>query len=147
MQDVPVLSWILKNSPQVGFGISDDYFKPVVPTIWVLIHFWLAYKVTQRAFWPADRRFATRHVVHVPVEYDTVAARPAAPRYGVTVDLNDTGMAFVAYERLTRATSSSSPSAAAGEVVKCKGEIRTVDRPDPRPGGRRVPLRRAVRRT
>ncbi|HKA08011.1 MAG TPA: glycosyltransferase, partial [Gemmataceae bacterium] len=54
LANVPVLSWILKHSPQIGFGISDDYFKPVVPTIWVLIHFWLAYKVTQRAFWPAD---------------------------------------------------------------------------------------------
>src|SRR5262249_45201470 len=77
LADMPVISWILKHSPQIGFGISDDYFKPVVPTIWVLIHFWLAYKVTQRAFWPADRRVATRHLPPVPVPYDTVAA-PAA---------------------------------------------------------------------
>jgi cellulose synthase/poly-beta-1,6-N-acetylglucosamine synthase-like glycosyltransferase/tetratricopeptide (TPR) repeat protein len=106
-------------------GISDDWFKPVVPTVWVLLHFWLAYKVTQRAFWPADRRFTTRHVVHVPVEYDT-AAVTGSPRYGVTVDLNDTGMAFVAYEKFAPGDVLRFVVRGAGEVVKCKGEIRTV---------------------
>jgi cellulose synthase/poly-beta-1,6-N-acetylglucosamine synthase-like glycosyltransferase/tetratricopeptide (TPR) repeat protein len=121
----PVLPWLLRHSPSVGFGISDDYFKPVVPTIWVLLHFWLAYKVTQRAFWPADRRLTTRHVVHVPIEYDTATAT-GSPRYGVTVDLNDTGMAFVAYERFSPGDVLRLVVRGAGEVVKCKGEIRTV---------------------
>lgn len=106
-------------------GISDDLFKPVVPTVWVLLFFWLAYKVTQRAFWPADRRFTTRHVVHVPVEYDT-AAGTGSPRYGVTVDLNDTGMGFVAYERFNPGDVLRLTVRGAGEVVRCKGEIRTV---------------------
>jgi cellulose synthase/poly-beta-1,6-N-acetylglucosamine synthase-like glycosyltransferase/predicted Zn-dependent protease len=106
-------------------GISDDWFKPVVPTIWVLLFFWLAYKVTQRAFWPADRRTNTRHQVHVPVEYDT-AAGTGAPRYGVTVDLNDTGMAFVAYERFNTGDILRLTIRGAGEVIKCKGEIRTI---------------------
>jgi cellulose synthase/poly-beta-1,6-N-acetylglucosamine synthase-like glycosyltransferase len=118
------IAWLLRNIPNFGFGISDDYFKPVVPTIWVLIHFWLAYKVTQRAFWPADRRFTTRHVVHVPVEYE-IAGANVAPRYGVTVDLNDTGMAFVAYERFNIGDSLKFVVRGAGEVIKCKGEIRT----------------------
>lgn len=107
--------------------ISDDYFKPVVPTIWVLIHFWLAYKVTQRAFWPADRRLTTRHVVHVPVEYETTQGAPLPPRYGVTVDLNDTGMAFVAYEKFNAGEILRVTIRGAGEVIKCKGEIRTVN--------------------
>ena len=107
--------------------ISDDWFKPVVPTIWVLIHFWLAYKVTQRAFWPADRRLTTRHVVHVPVEYETTIGAPLAPRYGVTVDLNDTGMAFVAYEKFNAGDILRVTIRGAGEVIKCKGEIRTVN--------------------
>ena len=106
--------------------ISDDWFKPVVPTIWVLIHFWLAYKVSQRAFWPADRRLTTRHVVHVPVEYETASGSASAPRYGVTVDLNDTGMAFVAYEKFNAGDVLRLIVRGAGEVVKCKGEIRTV---------------------
>ena len=96
-----------------------------MPTIWVLIHFWLAYKVTQRAFWPADRRFATRHTVHVPVEYD-LAIGLGTPRFGVTVDLNDTGMAFVAYERFNPGDMLKFTIRGAGELVKCKGEIRTV---------------------
>jgi cellulose synthase/poly-beta-1,6-N-acetylglucosamine synthase-like glycosyltransferase/tetratricopeptide (TPR) repeat protein len=125
LADVPILSWILRHTPAVGFGISDDYFKPVVPTVWVLLHFWLAYKVTQRAFWPADRRFTTRHIVHVPVEYDTLAGT-GTPRYGVTVDLNDTGMAFVAYEKFAPGDMLRLVIRGAGEVVKCKGEIRTV---------------------
>lgn len=108
-----------------ALGISDDLFKPVVPTVWVLLHFWLAYKVTQRAFWPADRRFTARHVVHVPVEYDTLAGSTTL-RYGVTVDLNDTGMAFVAYERFSPGDVLRFTIRGAGEVVKCKGELRTV---------------------
>jgi cellulose synthase/poly-beta-1,6-N-acetylglucosamine synthase-like glycosyltransferase/thioredoxin-like negative regulator of GroEL len=125
LKDIPVLSSILEALPRIGFGVSDDYFKPVVPTVWVLINFWLAYKVTQRAFWPADRRTTTRHQVHVPVEYDT-AAGAGVPRYGVTVDLNDTGMAFVAYERFSPGDVLRFTIRGAGEVIKCKGEIRTV---------------------
>jgi cellulose synthase/poly-beta-1,6-N-acetylglucosamine synthase-like glycosyltransferase/tetratricopeptide (TPR) repeat protein len=125
LADTPVVGWLLRHTPAIGFGISDDYFKPVVPTVWVLLHFWLAYKVTQRAFWPADRRFTTRHVVHVPVEYDT-AAGAGSPRYGVTVDLNDTGMGFVAYERFNPGDVLRLTVRGAGEVVKCKGEVRTV---------------------
>jgi cellulose synthase/poly-beta-1,6-N-acetylglucosamine synthase-like glycosyltransferase/Tfp pilus assembly protein PilF len=106
-------------------GISDDWFKPVVPTVWVLLFFWLAYKVTQRAFWPADRRTITRHTVHVPVEYDT-AAGTGVPRYGVTVDLNDTGTALVAYERFNPGDVLRLTIRGAGEVIKCKGEVRTV---------------------
>ena len=106
-------------------GISDDWFKPVVPTVWVLLFFWLAYKVTQRAFWPADRRNITRHTVHIPVEYDT-AAGAGVPRYGVTVDLNETGMALVAYERFNSGDVLRLVIRGAGEVIKCKGEVRTV---------------------
>ncbi|HVK14228.1 MAG TPA: glycosyltransferase [Gemmataceae bacterium] len=125
LAQVPGVSWLLARMPVLGFGISDDYFKPVVPTVWVLIHFWLAYKVTQRAFWPADRRFTTRHLVHVPVEYET-AGEPGAVRYGVTVDLNDTGMAFVAYERFHPGDQLRFTLRGAGEVIRCRGEVRTT---------------------
>jgi cellulose synthase/poly-beta-1,6-N-acetylglucosamine synthase-like glycosyltransferase/tetratricopeptide (TPR) repeat protein len=110
----------------VGFGISDDYFKPVVPTIWCLIFFWLAYKVTQRAFWPADRRFAVRHQVHLPVEYEVAAEGGAVLHYGVTVDLNDSGMAFVAYEHLPLNAVLRFTIRGGGETVKCKGEVRSM---------------------
>ncbi|MBO0698571.1 MAG: glycosyltransferase, partial [Zavarzinella sp.] len=105
--------------------VSDDWFTPVVPTVWVLFHFWLAYKVTQRAFWPADRRLTRRHVVHVPIEYETLAGG-APPRYGVTIDLNDQGMAFVAYEKFGPGDVLRFTVRGAGETVRCKGEIRSV---------------------
>jgi cellulose synthase/poly-beta-1,6-N-acetylglucosamine synthase-like glycosyltransferase/tetratricopeptide (TPR) repeat protein len=110
----------------VGNGISDDYFKPVVPTIWCLIFFWLAYKVTQRAFWPADRRISTRHQTHLPVEYEVITDQGAATHYGVTVDLNDTGMSFVAYEQLAMGAVLRFTLRGAGETVKCKGEVRAM---------------------
>jgi cellulose synthase/poly-beta-1,6-N-acetylglucosamine synthase-like glycosyltransferase/thioredoxin-like negative regulator of GroEL len=106
-------------------GLSDDLFKPVVPTIWVLLHFWLAYKVTQRAFWPADRRYATRHQVHIPVEYETAQA-PGVTQFGVTVDLNDIGMSLVAYDDLAMNDVVKLTIRGAGEVVKCKGTIRSL---------------------
>jgi len=115
------------NAPLiVGFGISDDYFKPVVPTIWALIFFWLAYKVTQRAFWPADRRFTTRHLVHLPVEYESTTGSGQTTRYGVTVDVNDTGMAFIAYEELPLHSVIRFTIRGAGETVKLRGELRST---------------------
>jgi len=115
------------NKPlMVGFGISDDYFKPVVPTIWCLIFFWLAYKVTQRAFWPANRRFTTRHQVHLPVEYEVVTPSGVATHFGVTVDLNDSGMAFVAYEDLPLNSLLRFTVHGAGETIKLRGELRSA---------------------
>jgi cellulose synthase/poly-beta-1,6-N-acetylglucosamine synthase-like glycosyltransferase/tetratricopeptide (TPR) repeat protein len=111
-----------------GFGISDDYFKPVVPTIWVLIFFWLAYKVTQRAFWPADRRITTRHIVHLPVEYEISLDQGTIIHYGVTVDLNDTGMALIAYDEVPKGAVMRFTIRGGGEVVKCKGEVRSVEK-------------------
>lgn len=116
---------ILNYPLVVGFNISDDYFKPVVPTIWCLIFFWLAYKVTQRAFWPANRRFTTRHQVHLPIEYEVATPQGTAIHYGVTVDLNDTGMSFIAYEELPLNAIVRFTIRGAGEVVKCKGEVRS----------------------
>lgn len=130
--DFPIGQYIeagLKKIPPnvpLGFGISDDYFKPVVPTIWVLIHFWLAYKVTQRAFWPADKRLVTRHVINVPVEYEPANGTGGTIRYGVTADLNDTGMALVAYERFAVGDVLRFTIRGAGEVIRCKGEVRSV---------------------
>ncbi len=117
---------ILDSPLIIGFNISDDYFKPVVPTIWCLIFFWLAYKVTQRAFWPANRRFSTRHQVHLPIEYEVATDKGTETHYGVTVDLNDTGMSYIAYEELPINSVIRFTIRGAGEVVKCKGEIRSA---------------------
>ena len=117
---------ILNHPLVIGFGISDDYFKPVVPTIWCLIFFWLAYKVTQRAFWPADRRFTIRHQVHLPIEYEIITAKGTAIHYGVTVDLNDSGMSIAIYDDLPMHAVLRFTVRGAGETVKLRGEIRSV---------------------
>ncbi|MEZ6140741.1 MAG: glycosyltransferase [Zavarzinella sp.] len=123
---LPFLGKYLTFLPKLGFGISDDYFRPVVPTIWVLIHFWLAYKVTQKAFWPADLRYATRHQVSANVEYVT-SESDATPRFGVTLDLNDTGMALIAYERLQLGETYRFTLRAASEMVKVRGTVRSFE--------------------
>ena len=125
-------------------GISDDWFKPVVPTVWVLLFFWLAYKVTQRAFWPADRRNITRHTVHIPVEYDT-AAGAGVPRYGVTVDLNETGMAARRLRTLQRGRRVATGDSRRRRGHQVQGRSSHRDRSDAGPSRRRLPLRHCVR--
>src|SRR5262249_17513143 len=87
---------------RLAFGISDDYFKPIIPTFWISFHFALAFLVLRRALWPEDRRFSTRHIVQLPIAYEsqsfsseeTVVGSLGAPitpdteGLGVTVDLN-----------------------------------------------------------
>jgi cellulose synthase/poly-beta-1,6-N-acetylglucosamine synthase-like glycosyltransferase/tetratricopeptide (TPR) repeat protein len=105
--------------------ISDDYFRPMIPTIWVLIHMVLAYMVIRRALWPINRRFSIRHDINLPVEYELTTAASKGPRFGVTVDLNETGMAFIAYEKFEPGTVMRFTIRGAGEIVKCRGEVRS----------------------
>ncbi len=106
--------------------ISDDWFKPIIPSLWALFHIYLAYLVTRRAFWPVNRRFSTRHEVNLPVEYDVTAGNVIRTRFGLTADLNETGMAMIAYEKLDLGTVIRLTIRGANEIVKCKGEIRSI---------------------
>jgi tetratricopeptide (TPR) repeat protein/cellulose synthase/poly-beta-1,6-N-acetylglucosamine synthase-like glycosyltransferase len=104
-------------------GISDDYFKPIIPSFWILFHMSLAYMVLRRAFWPEDRRFSTRHFVHLPVAYE---AASGAKGYGVTVDLNEIGVGLVAYEPLAVDEVVRVRLWGRGESVECVGQVRNV---------------------
>jgi cellulose synthase/poly-beta-1,6-N-acetylglucosamine synthase-like glycosyltransferase/tetratricopeptide (TPR) repeat protein len=115
-------------------GISDDSFKPIIPTFWMLFHTLLALIVLRRALWPEDRRFSTRHFVNLPVSYQTlgldadgnaVGGTPVSG-FGVTVDLNEIGVGLIAYEPLPVGTLVCLTLRGAGEVVDCQGEIRGV---------------------
>lgn len=110
---------------RLWFQISDDYWKPIIPTFWVIFHICLAYLVTRRAFWPVNRRFSIRHEVNLPVEYEIATLSAAPVRFGITADLNETGMALIAYEKLEPGTIIRMTLRGASEVVKCKAEIRT----------------------
>lgn len=76
-------------------GLTDDIFKPMLATAWALFHMLLAYLVVRRACWIEDRRYSTRHIVHLPVGYET---QSGARGLGTTVDLNERGVGFIAYE-------------------------------------------------
>src|SRR5205823_7954856 len=55
---------------RVCFGISDDVYKPVIPSFWIVLHLWLIVEAIRRATRPDDHRFAYRHAVSLPVAYD-----------------------------------------------------------------------------
>lgn len=123
---------------RLAFGISDDYFKPIIPTFWIGFHFALAFLVLRRALWPEDRRFSTRHIVQLPIAYEsqsfsgeeTVVGSLGAPvtpdteGLGVTVDLNEMGVGLIAYERLQVNETLRLTLWGRGECVNVIGEIR-----------------------
>jgi predicted Zn-dependent protease/cellulose synthase/poly-beta-1,6-N-acetylglucosamine synthase-like glycosyltransferase len=110
---------------RIWLGISDDCFKPVLATFWGLFHLVLAYVVVRRAMWPDDRRFSTRHTVHIPVGY-APPERPCqeVPNLGVSIDVNERGLGFFAYERLAKGTTLHLTLYAPAETVTVHGEIR-----------------------
>jgi predicted Zn-dependent protease/cellulose synthase/poly-beta-1,6-N-acetylglucosamine synthase-like glycosyltransferase len=107
---------------RVWLGISDDLLKPVLATFWTLFHMLLAYLVVRRALWPDDRRYSTRHIVHLPVGYS--ASEDAPARLGVSVDLNERGLGFFAYERLEAGSTVRLTLHSPAEAVSVDGEIR-----------------------
>jgi cellulose synthase/poly-beta-1,6-N-acetylglucosamine synthase-like glycosyltransferase/predicted Zn-dependent protease len=104
-------------------GISDDYFKPIIPSFWIVFHMMLASMVLRRALWPEDRRFSTRHFVQLPAAYET---RSGAKGLGVTVDLNEIGVGLIVYERLAVDDVVRVTLWGRGESVECTGEVRNV---------------------
>jgi tetratricopeptide (TPR) repeat protein/cellulose synthase/poly-beta-1,6-N-acetylglucosamine synthase-like glycosyltransferase len=112
---------------RVILGISDDVFKPVLASFWALFHMLLAYLVVRRALWPDDRRYTTRHIVHLPIAYEVAADAPSGPRrgYGVTADLNDMGVGFVAYERLPEGAPLRLTLYGGGDEIECIGSIKS----------------------
>src|SRR5262249_12879180 len=100
---------------RVSFGISDDVYKPIVPSFWIVLHLWLIVGAIRRALKPDDRRFAYRHAVNLPVAYDFNGIETEDGRLirqvrevrleelsaiGVTVDLSEGGLGLITYGRL-----------------------------------------------
>jgi cellulose synthase/poly-beta-1,6-N-acetylglucosamine synthase-like glycosyltransferase/tetratricopeptide (TPR) repeat protein len=127
-------------------GISDDYFKPIIPTFWILFHMMLGFIVLRRALWPEDRRFSTRHIVHLPVSYayqgvgleakllseatDWGLHRPEG--MGISMDLNEIGMTLIAYAPLAVKDRLRLTLRGGGEEVHCNGEIQWMKELTPR---------------
>lgn len=110
---------------RVILGVSDDIFKPMMPSVWIVFHLFLIGVVVQRALWPEDKRFSYRHLVHLPVTYAVVEDNEVLTRgLGMTGDLNETGMCLVAYEPIPRNQPMRIKLRGGIEVIECGGQVR-----------------------
>ncbi len=77
-------------------GVSDDYYKPILASLWTVFHLCVVLVILRRALWPEDKRFTYRHLVALPASIGS--GEGGAERAAVTVDLNDAGVGLLAYE-------------------------------------------------
>lgn len=122
---------------RLAFKLSDDYYRPLLATGWVLFHMLLAWTVIHRALWPEDRRFSARHGGHLPVSYEFLGiqtesqvhrtisdvALDALTGMGVTLDINEYGLSFVGYKPLPVNASLKLTIRACDEIVECVGRV------------------------
>jgi cellulose synthase/poly-beta-1,6-N-acetylglucosamine synthase-like glycosyltransferase/tetratricopeptide (TPR) repeat protein len=127
---------------RLALRLSDDYFRPIIPSFWILFHLSLAAIVLRRALWPEDRRFSTRHVVHLPVAYTQVNenGQDKLNGLGVTADLNEMGLGLIAYNQLPVNDKLRVTLWGRGEQVECDADIRWRKEYN-LPGPRGTPIR------
>jgi cellulose synthase/poly-beta-1,6-N-acetylglucosamine synthase-like glycosyltransferase len=111
------LSW---GWGRILYGISDDYFKPIIPSCWIVFHMVLIAMTVRRAMWPEDGRFSFRHAVNVVVRYE---AADGTSGVGVTIDLNELGLGMVSFQRIPAGTPLQLKIDGGGEVVECSGRV------------------------
>ena len=99
--------------------VSDDYYKPMVATVWVVFHMCVAGVVIYRSLWPESRRFGYRHVVSLPVQFE----KDDIVGYGVAVDLNDAGVGILSYHRLQQGDRLHIRLFGGGLRVECLAEV------------------------
>jgi len=112
-------------------GVSDDPFKPMLATFWAFFHMWLAYLIVRRAFWPDDRRFSTRHSVHLPVTFKSMT-KTEPKRLGFTGDLNDTGCTLIGYQSMEVGDRIRLSIHSPHGPIECLAEVRSVRMLTPR---------------
>lgn len=108
---------------RILIGISDDYFKPMIPSVWLLFHMTLAAMAVRRALTPESGRYSFRHALNVVVRYAPLPGETGPSGIGVTANLNETGAGFVAYQELPAGTRLAFEIAGAGEVVYATGTV------------------------
>ena len=99
--------------------VSDDYYKPMVATVWVVFHMCVAGVVIYRSLWPESRRFGYRHVVSLPVQFE----KDGVVGYGVGLDLNDAGIGILSYHRLQQGDRLRIRLFGGGHQVECLAEV------------------------
>jgi cellulose synthase/poly-beta-1,6-N-acetylglucosamine synthase-like glycosyltransferase/tetratricopeptide (TPR) repeat protein len=101
-------------------GISDDYYKPIIASVWVVFHMMIAAVVIYRSLWQESRRFSYRHVVSLPVAFE----KNGVTGHGVCVDLNDAGIGLMAFGQLEAGDRVQVRLGVAGLNVECNAEVR-----------------------
>jgi tetratricopeptide (TPR) repeat protein/cellulose synthase/poly-beta-1,6-N-acetylglucosamine synthase-like glycosyltransferase len=126
---------------RVLWGISEDATKPIIPSLWIILHLWLIVECIRRALRPEDKRFSYRHAVRIPVAYEFQGVEnddgqlirqvqgvklEEMTAMGVTVDVSEGGIGLVTYCRLPVGTVLSLTLWARGESLECEGKVRWV---------------------
>lgn len=110
---------------RIAFGISDDYFKPILPTFWNVFHITLGVMAARRALWPEDKRFSYRHVLNVPATFTLYHPDLTQTEHtGVTVDLNEGGVGLVAFQPAPIGSAIHLTLDAGKEKIHCTGQVR-----------------------
>jgi tetratricopeptide (TPR) repeat protein/cellulose synthase/poly-beta-1,6-N-acetylglucosamine synthase-like glycosyltransferase len=110
---------------RIAFGVSDDYFKPILPTFWNCFHIALGVMAARRALWPEDKRYSYRHVVNVPAMFTLGHADGRETEHvGVTVDLTEGGVGMVAFQPMPVGAPITLVIEAGKEQIECTGQVR-----------------------
>ncbi|MGL4462947.1 MAG: glycosyltransferase, partial [Planctomycetia bacterium] len=110
-------------------GVTNDWVEPLVAGFWALLHFFLAAMVVRRAFTMDNRRFNYRHNINLAASYNFGHADVNhVEGYGYTADLNDMGMALVAYRPFEEGAEGVVQVMAPGETVLCRARVKSVKR-------------------
>jgi tetratricopeptide (TPR) repeat protein/cellulose synthase/poly-beta-1,6-N-acetylglucosamine synthase-like glycosyltransferase len=110
---------------RIAFGVSDDFFKPILPTFWNVFHITLAIMAARRALWPEDKRFSYRHVLNVPTTFSLFHHDGTRTEHvGVTVDLNEQGVGLVTFKQAPVGAAIRLTMEAGGEKIECTGQVR-----------------------
>jgi cellulose synthase/poly-beta-1,6-N-acetylglucosamine synthase-like glycosyltransferase/tetratricopeptide (TPR) repeat protein len=111
-------------------GVSDDYYKPILASMWAVFHIAVVLVILRRGLWPAERRFSYRHAVSLPAFLtgrdgkDELAA--------VTIDLNDGGAGLMTYQPLAVGSQRLVAIRGGGAMARCLAEVRRCEELDAR---------------
>jgi cellulose synthase/poly-beta-1,6-N-acetylglucosamine synthase-like glycosyltransferase/tetratricopeptide (TPR) repeat protein len=111
-------------------GVSDDYYKPILASVWAVFHLSVALVIIRRGLWPAERRFAYRHVVSLPASLTVPEGGPE--HHAVTIDLNDAGVCLLTYEPIAAGSRFLVTIRGGGAAVRCLAEVRRCEELDAR---------------
>jgi len=106
-------------------GLSEDWRKLALATLWATFYLSLAFKVIRRALVPDDSRYNYRHPVNLGLTYEIESGKyqTSTPRLGLTVDISDNGLGILTYEPLEPTAILMIELHGAGETLHCRGRV------------------------